>query len=376
MNALLWIVSAFWALSLVQTILNLVFIRTLRPAKLAGGPLVSVIIPARDEEQAIERTVLAFLAQTYSAFEVIVVDDRSTDGTRGILRRIAEEDSRLTVVEGEEPPPGWLGKPWALHQGSLRARGELLLFVDADIVYAPEALGAAVAEMHSSRAAMIALFPHMEMHGIAENAIMPGLTMIGFTQFPIWLTDRLSLQRFAIGGGTGNLIRRAEYETIGGHVALSGAVIDDVGLARHVRANGHRTSIVRADHLISVRMYRGLGECLRGFTKNAFSTIERSYILGLISIAFLAMFQLLPFAAALTGNFVALGCIALILATRIVLFTALRYPLWSAVFLQPVQGALWIWIILRSAWFTGIRRKVTWRGRVYDSAATRFGARR
>ena len=376
MDVILWIVFAAWALSLIQTILNLAFIRTIRPAKLAREPRVSVIIPARDEEQAIERTVRAFLAQTYGAFEVIVVDDGSTDGTPDILRRIEQEDSRLTVVRGVEPPSGWLGKPWALHQGSLRAGGEMLLFVDADIVYAPEALNAAVAEMQRSRAAMIALLPYMEMRGVGENAVIPQLTMICFTQLPIWLTDRLSISRLAIGGGTGNLIRRAEYETIGGHVALSGAVIDDVGLARHVRQNGHRTFVVRADRLIRVRMYHGLSESVRGFTKNAFSTMERSYVVALISIAFLATLQLLPFAAALTGNTIAVGCVALILTTRIVLFTALRYPIWSAVLLQPVQGALWISIILRSVWVTGIRQKVIWRGRSYDSAKTRFGARR
>jgi chlorobactene glucosyltransferase len=157
MRALSYIVLAYWALALLNTILNLIFIRRARAGAGDREPFVSIIIPARDEERAIERTVLAMLAQDYPAFEVIVVNDRSTDSTGAILARIT--DSKLIVVNGEELPSGWLGKPWALHQGSRRARGELLLFVDADIHYAPSALGAAVAHLEATGAAMTCLLP-------------------------------------------------------------------------------------------------------------------------------------------------------------------------------------------------------------------------
>ena len=134
------IILIAWVLALIRTIVNLTLIPNLRAGmQPAQEPLVSVIIPARDEAHIIERTVRAFLAQTYANLEVIVVNDRSTDGTGDILRGI--HDDRLTVIDGIEPAAGWLGKPWALHQGSRAARGELLLFVDADLIYAPPALG-------------------------------------------------------------------------------------------------------------------------------------------------------------------------------------------------------------------------------------------
>ena len=152
------IILAAWLMALLRTVVNLTLIPRLtadmRPSK---EPLVTVIIPARDEAHIIERTVRAFLAQTYANLEVIVVNDRSTDGTGDIVRAI--HDDRLTVIDGVEPPAGWMGKPWALYQGSRAARGELLLFVDADLIYAPPALAAAVAYLQAHSVALLSLFP-------------------------------------------------------------------------------------------------------------------------------------------------------------------------------------------------------------------------
>lgn len=363
---------AYWAVILLNTVLNILFVRRIRPRVPARDPLVSIVVPARNEERAIEATVRAFLAQSYSAFEVIVVDDRSTDSTAAILSRIS--DPKLSVVEGEEPPPGWLGKPWALHQGASHARGELLLFVDADIHYAPEALRAAVAEIERSGASMLSLFPHFEMRGVWELSILPNLTMTGFTAFPLWISDRAGVTLFAIGGGTGNLIRRTAYDAIGGHQTLRAAIVDDVALAREIRRSGRRTELVRADDLISLRMYHGLREAIRGFTKNAFTTISRSYAMLVIAVAGLLLLNLVPYALAVAGNPPAIAAVALLTLTRVVLFASVRYPLWSAVLLHPLQSILWIFIMARSAWVTGVRGRISWRGRTYEAKLTRFGS--
>src|SRR5436305_3648254 len=219
------------------------------PTAAAGPPrstFVSIIIPAGNEARAIEQTLRAFLAQDYDRFEVILVDDRSTDGTGEIARAIG--DPRLVVISGEEPPPGWLGKPWAMQQGSRAARGELLLFVDADVRYEPAALRAAVAHMEREPGiGMLALLPHFEMHGFWENVAMPALAMFAFAVVPSWLSNRTRLAVLAVGAGTGNLVRRDAYERCGAHEALKDAVIDDVGLARLLRRKGEVTEVVRAD---------------------------------------------------------------------------------------------------------------------------------
>ncbi|HEY8711842.1 MAG TPA: glycosyltransferase, partial [Thermoanaerobaculia bacterium] len=325
MRILIDIALIFWTFALINIILNLLFLGRLRGGALVVHPLVTIIIPARNEERAIERTVRAMLAQDYPAFEVIVVNDRSTDSTGAILDRVAAEDSRLIALHGEEPPPGWLGKPWAMHQGSQRARGELLLFVDADVHYAPAAVSAAVQHMEATRQDLTFLFPNFEMHGLWEHALMPAVPMSPFT-FPIWLGERLPFTYLAVGGGTGNLIRRAAYDKAGGHTALRDAVIDDVGLAHHVRRSGSRTGIARTEHLVSVRMYHGFREIVDGFTKNVFTILGRSYVGAAVLLLVFVVAHLLPYAMVVTGDRIALSVVVLIVVSRVILFGALRYP--------------------------------------------------
>lgn len=373
MRILLDFALAFWAFGLINVILNLLFLGRLRGRVLERHPLLSVIIPARNEERAIERTVRAMLAQDYPQIEVIVVNDRSTDSTGAILDRIASEDSRLIALHGEDPPAGWLGKPWAMHQGSLRARGELLLFVDADVRYAPAAISTAVQHLEAKRQDLTFLFPNFEMRGLWENALMPAVPMSPFT-FPIWLGERWPLTWLAIGGGTGNLIRRTAYDRSGGHEALRHAVIDDVGLAQHVRRSGLHTGIARTEHLVSVRMYDGFGEIVNGFTKNVFTILGRSFVGAAVILFIFVAGSLVPYAMAVTGNRTALAVVALITLTRLIFFSAIGYPVWNALLLHPLTTIGWIWITLRSTWVVGIRGQLPWRGRTYDPAGTRFGA--
>ncbi len=370
------IVLVAWVLAFVRTLVNLMLIPRLRAGAPARGPLVSVIIPARDEERRIELTVRAFLAQRYDNLEIVVVNDRSTDSTETILERIARENSKLIVVHGDEPPPGWLGKPWALHQGSQRAHGELLLFVDADIFYAPDTLAAAVDHIENSGVSMTCLIPYVEMAGFWENVAMPMLSITVFTFLPTWVANRTRIAALSIGGGTGNLIRRSDYEALGGHETLKDAVIDDVGLARLVRLSGRRTTAVRADHLISVRMYHGAEEIMHGFTKNFFAVLGRSYTIALLSLAGGFVFHILPYAWALAGDLLSILTILLITITRVVLFWQLRYRFHYALWAHPLMVSFWGCVTIRSVWLTGVRRQLLWRGRTYDAAKTRFGGER
>lgn len=355
-------------MALGRTILNLIAVPRLRARAVPPGdkPLVSVIVPARDEERTIERTVRAFLAQSWPALELIVVNDRSTDATGAILARVAAEDSRLVVVDNEEPPPGWLGKPWALHQGSLRAHGELLLFVDADVIYEPDAVTTAVLHLQERGVPMLTLFPFFVMRGFWEHIVMPNLAFFAFTVVPIWLSNRSRVPVLAFGGGTGNLIRRADYDAVGGHVPLRDAVVDDVDLGRLVRRGGRPTVVARAEELVSVRMYEGLGEIVRGFTKNAFAIIGRSYAImaGILVLGF--VLHVLPFMLALTGDLVSIATVVVLTLTRLILYAALGYRLDNAALGHPLMVLAWFAIMLRSTWYTGVRRQLLWRGRTYE----------
>lgn len=372
MRILSFILLLYWFLTLVRVIVNLLLVPRLRARMPRRFPLVSIIVPARDEERNIERAVRAMLAQTYPALEVIVVNDRSTDGTGAILESLRNE--RLIVVTGEEPPAGWLGKPWALHQGSLRARGELLLFVDADVIYTPDTVASAVAHVEDRDVPLLSLFPRLEMHGFWEHVAMPNLAVFAYMLMPLWLVNRSRAAVLALGGGPGNLMPRAAYDAVGGHETLKAAVVDDVGLARLVRRRGRRTEIVRADEMVSVRMYDGLREVIDGFTKNSFAVVDRSYLLVVFFLFLGAFFHILPYVLAIAGDPIAIVTVAILTLARVILFTALHYRLDNAVFGHPLMMTLWAGIMLRSVWLTGIRRRLNWRGRTYDAAGTRFGA--
>ena len=374
MQILLVVVLMGWVMAFVFTLINVSRVERLSARMPRRSPLVSIIIPARDEERAIERTLAGLRAQTYPAIEIIVIDDRSTDSTPAILERAAQEDSRITVISGEEPPEGWLGKPWALHRGSLAAGGELLLFVDADVRYEPEAVAAAVAQMEEHDVALLALFPHVEMRGFWEHVLMPNLAFFAFTVMPLWLTNRSPSPRFAIGGGTGNLVRRADYEAAGGHETLKDAVVDDVALARLMRMRGRPAMAARAEQFVSVRMYHGLGEIIAGFSKNTFAVFGRSYWKIFAVLVLSIVFHVLPYAYAIAGNVVAILIVVLAAVTRVVLFRDLGYRLDNALFAHPLMIGGWCVILVRSAWLTGVRRQLAWRGRVYDARRTRFGA--
>ena len=371
------IVLLVWANALGRTIVNLYLIPRLDRARAAtGGELVSIVIPARDEERVIERTVRSMLGQTYRDLEVIVVNDRSTDSTGAILRSF--DDPRLVVIDGEEPPPGWLGKPWALHEGSRRARGSLLLFVDADLRYAPETIGALVTRRQDGGAAMTCLLPHVEMEGFWEHIAMPQLAFTAFTLLPTWLSNRTRSLALAIGGGTGNFIGRDQYDAAGGHEALKDAVVDDVGLARLVRRHGLRSEVVRADEFVSLHMYRGAREIIEGFTKNMFAVVGRSYARAVVILAVSLFFSLGPYVMLLVPRLFwpGLASVALLTAARVVLYRSLRYRLGNAIFGHPLMVLFWTWIFLRSIWKTGVRGQLEWRGRMYDAAQTRFGGER
>jgi chlorobactene glucosyltransferase len=366
------ILLVFWALVLFRVIANLLVVRRLRGPESEGGghgSFVSIIIPALDEARAIECTLRAFLAQDYEPFEVIVVDGGSTDGTADIARAIT--DPRLVVIAGEEPPPGWIGKSWALEQGSRVARGELLLFADADAHYEPSALRAAVAHIERERSvALLALLPYFEMRGFWENIVMPGLPMLCLTLFPASLSNRSRVVVFALAFGAGILVRREAYERAGRHEAMKHAIIDDVGLARLLRRNGEVTEAVRADEFLSVRMYYSGGEILRGFTKNAFAALNRSYVLAVPFLLLIIGSGIFPYCAALTGDSFAIATVVLISVVRVILFTNLGYRIEYALFGQPLMAAFGFVIFLRSIWKTGIRREVEWRGRTYDARET------
>ncbi len=343
-------------------------------------PSVSIVVPARNEERAIGSALATLLAQDYPSLEVVVVDDRSTDRTRAVLAAFSD-DPRLSIVDGAEPPPGWLGKPHALFQGSRKAGGQLLFFIDADVRYGPDAVSKAVGFLLRERADFVALLPRIETRGFWEGVLMPNLVCALFFG-PSFLANAPWPRWLAAGGGAGNLIRRSAYDALGGHEALRNSVIDDVRLAFTAKQAGFTTRVVLAHDLVAVRMYHGFREVWRGFTKNI------AYALGgftgvafaAISVAWtvVAVFPPALLAAALFGASIRPGDAALaglsaslLLLARLVMSAALRDPLWPA-FTTPLMTAVWAALLGRSVYQRLVRRTVAWRGREFDARKAGF----
>jgi chlorobactene glucosyltransferase len=216
--------------------------------------------------------VRSLLAQTAPDFEVIVVDDRSRDGTRDILERLAAADSRLSIVAGATLPAGWIGKPWALHQGAAVARGQWLLFTDADSAHAPYSLTSSLAFARAHAVDAVSTITHQELGTFAERAILPSiLGLIFFSQGNFaQLNDPTQIGR-ALANGQYIFISRRAYDALGGHAALRAEIVEDVELARRFKADGrYRLMMAAGEELASVRMYHSFREIWNGFTKNIY----------------------------------------------------------------------------------------------------------
>ena len=339
-----------------------------------------MVIPARDEAAEIEGTVRSHLGQEYPDVRVIVVDDRSRDGTGEIAKALAREDPRVTVVSGAEPPEGWLGKPHALWQGARAAGADLLLFADADVRYHPRALVEAVGILENRSLDLLAFFPRLEARGFWENVLMPYLAESVF--LGLGFLARVRRVPIAMGAGAGNLIRRRTYDAVGGHPALRDSVVDDVRLAVLVKRAGFRVAAYRSEDRVFVRMYRGFRGVWNGFTKNVayvyngiggLALFALTLLMVSVSIAPAAVLAAAALGAAIPRTDVALAAAVFAgsVVLRFALAVVLRAPLWPAP-AHPIMTAVWAGLMGRSLFHRFIRRRLTWRGREFDARRARF----
>ena len=372
----LWIGAGIWLVFLLQLILNWALTRDLSRIQVkppVEWPFVSIIVPARNEERCVRQAVTSFCLQDYPAAEVIVVDDGSTDATPRILAELQTRFPNLQVVQGQDPPAGWLGKPNALETGRKLAKGAWLLFVDADVVYAPDLLRRALAYAIDEDAGMLFLYPRLRTGGVVEAVIMSSMYLVPFAAFPLFLISRTKSRLLAVGGGVFNLVRRDALEACGAFECLAGTVLDDIGLGYAVKRAGFKEAVALAGPLIHIRMYGGARETIEGFTKNIYpAMVRRPWLLALPFVAG-AVLSLLPYygcvAGLLAGSvsipaWIALFCMHVVLGGLALVF---RQP-WYITFLNPLRELCWWGIMIRS--FVRYRRRgLVWRGRRYDSLA-------
>lgn len=245
-------------------------LRRFRPPHPDDAPLVSIIVPARNEAVNISACVATLLDTTYPNYEVIVVDDESVDGTADIARLIAARSGgRLRLLDGAPVPEGWFGKSWACAQGARDARGTLLLFTDADTRHDDELLGHAVGALDDLGAELVSVLPRQRMETFWERVVLPIIfTTISTRYFDLERLSRTKRPRAVIANGQFMLFRREAYERLGGHQAVRAEVAEDLCLAQAVVAGGGRMALAHADDMMETRMYRSLAGIVEGWTKN------------------------------------------------------------------------------------------------------------
>ncbi len=360
-----------WCFLLLQTILNLLVFRRLEEANAgSSSPRVSIVIPARNEERYVGRALDAALRQDYPDFEVIVVDDGSTDGTAEEIRKRGG-DPCLVSASARPLEPGWLGKTNALATGAELASGAFLLFMDADVELHPKALRDAVGACDRNGWDYLALLPHFERRGFWEEILMPIVAMAAFVYLPSYLTfvRRVPL---AAGGGAFGLVRRRAYDAIGGHRAIKSSVVDDVRLAIELKRAGFRTMARLGLHRIRLRMYHGRREIVEGFTKNAHAAFGDSTLRPVFLLLAVLAIDLIPFLWLLVPSNAVLGlALALLLFCRTLVQLRLGFPLWP-VFFSPLMTASSVLIVLRSLRMARQEGVVRWRGREYSRETTEF----
>ena len=338
-------------------------------------PLVSIVVPARNEERSIEACVRSLCTQRWVRSEVIVVDDRSADGTSRILEDLANEFPLLRVVRGEPLPSGWVGKPWALAQGARHAVGAWLLFTDADGVHAAAGVASALHVALAARADALTIVTGQELGSFWERAVLPSvLGMILFASGTFGELNDSTKPKQALANGQYILVRREAYEALGGHAALRDQIIEDVVFARRLKADGRFRLLVADGHTFArVRMYRSLGEIWLGFTKNVYAGADGRLATLAGGLLFLACLSVAPLALAAyalaTRRYVqAAEALACTFATVSVSAWSFRRAgvSWKLALFQPFGCAMLGAITLNSTWRILSGRGVEWRGRRYS----------
>jgi len=348
------------------------------------GPLVSILVPARNEERNIEECVRSLLLQDYPACELIILDDHSTDRTAEIVESLIGQMRNRRVearlIRSEELPEGWTGKNWACHQLAEAANGDFLFFTDADTIHEPGTVTAAVDYACRKNASLLSAWPRMITETLGEQMILPVIPLIGLAFCPLWLqrliqyrreqADPKMMRRFGAANGQFMFFTRECYVGIGGHAAVRSHLVEDVALGREVAARvGQGMRLFNCDALkfSTVRMYRSFQETWDGFTKNMRAVFEDEGVMFWIFGAVQWACFFMPF----VFIFVAPKTVWHVVATQIVVIYLIRAALtarfqssWLGALLHPVGIFLTLLIGINS-WRKTRGAGVEWKGRTY-----------
>jgi chlorobactene glucosyltransferase len=368
-HGLIVVASYFFILSLANHYEMWRF--TLAP-EIFDGPLVSILVPARNEEKNIERCVNSLRNQLYKNFEILVLNDNSTDNTLAILNRIAAEDSRLRVFNGTALPPDWYGKPFALHQLTRQARGEILIFTDADTVHNPTSVSWAVTNMLGLKADLVSGYVGQIFLKFGEVVTVPLMFFLTGFIIPLFLNRFAKVHWFSAAIGQFIAVKKDVFMAIGGCEAFKKKTSEDIYMCRYIRSKGYSTRFLNIAEHVKCRMYKGYRSAAEGIGKNIFDFLGKSTLLlgFLMIVVFFFLFfpfPLLFLCIAYSSPWLLHILVINALFTLTWLFTFLGQRLnwwygflWPLLFLNLIYMAAWSWFRTISG------RGFVWKDRVVN----------
>ena len=365
---------------LLNGLINVIHLRRDRRLDRKGSPLpetpplISVCVPARNEAGNVAACLESLARQDYPNYEVLVLDDCSTDQTAEIAEAVAAAQPHLRVLRGHPLPPGWIGKPHACHQLGAAARGEWLLFTDADTVFQPGTLRMALGRALKRQADLLTGLPALRAVGFWERISVPMLTVIALGVINIPIMERFKHPGIAAASGAFLFFRRRAYEAIGGHRCVRNQIVEDIGLARAARRGGLRLVMTDTSRHVSCRMYRSLSEVWEGFSKN-FAAVFPSW-LGLLAIGYTLGCFLMPWIWFVCGPAMGWGPLWATMLPLIQLASTATHralaerrsgqPDLMGLLMTPLAAVLLSLIGLRSLSRTLLRQPTPWRERNYE----------
>jgi glycosyltransferase involved in cell wall biosynthesis len=344
------------------------------PISPSSNPRVSIIVPARNEEADVELSLTRLLELDYDNYEVIAVNDRSTDRTGEIMERLGK-NPLLRVIHHRELPAGWLGKTHAMWTAANQAQGDWLLFTDADVLFKPDSLRRALAYAEAEQADHVVVFPQMIMKRPGEYMMIAFFqTMFVFGHRPWKVADPKS--RDHMGVGAFNLVRRSAYEAVGTYEALRMEVLDDMKLGKVVKNAGFAQRNVFGADLISIRWARGAIGVVNNLTKNFFAVLSFQCWRTVITALGLAFLNLMPFVGVVVAHGWERLPYAIALASMFLIYLGMSWrskvPPYYFI-LHPVSTVLFIYILLRSMFHALWNDGIIWRGTKYPLEELRKG---
>lgn len=339
-------------------------------------PLVSILIPSRNEETNIERCIKAFLKQDYPKLEILVLDDNSTDNTYNIVKKISEKNKNVKVFKGKPLPQGWLGKNFACFQLSRFAKGEYFVFTDADTHHLKNSISSSLAALLNNGLDALCPFPREIMVTIHERMSIPFMNFVILLFMPLALIRKSKNPLFCTGVGQYLLFRREVYFGMGGHAAVKGKILEDVQITKKTKEMGYSYMIFDGRKIISCRMYKNFKQVFTGYSRFLFSAFDYNISMLTIAIIFFILLFLLP------NIFFPIGLIlyhwpreillSIFIQISIVSFirmiNALRFKeKLLDIFLSPLSIVYIIFMAINSVLQNKLGNGIYWKGRIYQA---------